>query len=161
MSKHIIVSISQQTLSLYSDNSLVKRYVISTALNGTGEENNSGKTPRGKHIIRAKIGEGAPSKAVFVGRRFTGEIYSPELESQFPERDWILSRILWLSGTEVGFNRSGNVDSMRRYIYIHGTNEESRLGTACSHGCIRMANQDVIELFDLVEPGISIEINKA
>jgi lipoprotein-anchoring transpeptidase ErfK/SrfK len=120
----------------------------------------SRQTPRGQHVIRAKIGAGAPPGAVFVGRRPTGEIWSPELAARFPARDWILSRILWLSGTEVGRNRLGNVDTMRRYIYIHGTPALEPMGVAASHGCIRMRNSDVIQLFDLVNVGTRILIQE-
>lgn len=137
-----------------------KNYMISTALNGPGEENGSGCTPRGRHIIRAKIGENLPSGAVLVGRRPTGEIYTPELASTHPERDWILTRILWLSGLERGVNRLGNVDTMRRYIYIHGSPDEYEMGVPESHGCIRMRNADIIELFAKVEVGAQVIIHE-
>ena len=131
---------------------------VSTALAGVGNEKNSGKTPLGCHLIRAKIGEGQPTGTVFVGRRPTGECYSAELAQQYPERDWILTRILWLCGNEVGYNRLGQVDSMRRYIYIHGTPDTEPMGVPKSHGCIRMRNQDVEALFDCVSAGMPIEI---
>lgn len=115
-------------------------------------------TPRGRHIIRAKIGAGCPENAVFVRRRPTGEVYTPELGAQYPQRDWILTRILWLSGCEVGFNRLGQSDTMRRYIYIHGTPDSEPVGQARSHGCIRMRNADLLELYDLVPAGTSVEI---
>ena len=136
----------------------LKSYPVSTALNGPGETRDSGCTPRGKHIIRAKIGAGCAENTVFVGRRATGEIYTPELGEQFPRRDWMLSRILWLSGCEVGFNRLGNCDSMQRYIYIHGTPDSEPMGVPRSHGCVRMRNADVMELFDLVPVGTPVEI---
>ncbi|MEA3406001.1 MAG: L,D-transpeptidase [Pseudomonadota bacterium] len=145
-------------LFLYRDNDLVKQYAISTALNGIGSEQNSGKTPLGRHLIRAKIGAGLPINTVFIGRRPTGEIYDADLAEQFPNRDWILSRILWLSGLDVGHNRLGDVDTMQRYIYIHGTPDSEPMGIPLSHGCIRMANADIIELFDLVEPYSLVEI---
>ena len=104
------------------------------------------------------IGAGAPERAVFEGRRRTGAICTARALRAEPDRDWILSRILWLRGLEVGVNRLGNVDSMRRYIYIHGTPHEDAIGTPASHGCIRMRNADVIELFDRVEPGTRVEI---
>lgn len=155
----IEISIPAQSLTLFDDAGGVKaRYVISTAANGAGCEKNSGCTPLGQHIIRAKIGAGAPLNAVFVGRRATGEIWSPQLAAQYPQRDWILTRILWLSGAEVGKNRLGNVDSMQRYIYIHGTPDTEPMGVPCSHGCVRMHNQDLIELFDLVEAGTPVVI---
>lgn len=123
-----------------------------------GEQPGSLCTPRGKHLIRAKIGAGQPINTVYAGRRPTGEIYSPELAQAFPERDWILSRILWLSGCEPGFNRLGAADTMRRYIYIHGTAEEAAIGSPVSHGCVRMRNRDIIELFELVPAGTPVEI---
>lgn len=156
---HIEISITQQVLSLFDDLGTVKgRYSVSTAANGVGCMKDSNCTPLGKHIIRAKIGAGATPNTVFVGRRPTGEIYTPELHAIHPQRDWILTRILWLSGTEVGFNRLGNVDTMQRYIYIHGTPNDTELGKPGSHGCIRMANADVIELFDLVAVGTPVNI---
>jgi lipoprotein-anchoring transpeptidase ErfK/SrfK len=133
-------------------------YPVSTASKGVGELVGSERTPRGRHEVRAKIGAGAPEGAVFVGRRPTGEICTPEMMAAHPGRDWILSRILWLRGLEVGKNRLGAVDSMRRTIYIHGTPDAGSLGTPASHGCIRMRNDHVIELFDLVEPGTPVEI---
>lgn len=155
----IQISITNQTLMLLDDFGGVKaRYRVSTAANGVGCEKNSGCTPLGNHIIRAKIGAGAASNTVFVGRRPTGEICTPELMAQFPNRDWILTRILWLSGTEVGKNRLGNVDTMQRYIYIHGTPDSTELGKVGSHGCVRMRNSDMLELFDLVAVGTAVLI---
>ena len=156
---HIEISIPAQTLTLFDDFGSIKaRYSVSTAANGAGCDKDSGCTPLGQHIVRAKIGAGAPLNTVFVGRRLTGEILSPELAAQYPQRDWILTRILWLSGTEVGKNRLGNVDSMQRYIYIHGTPDSEPMGLPCSHGCVRMRNVDVMELFDLVNVGTSVVI---
>jgi hypothetical protein len=137
-----------------------RQFHVSTALNGAGEESGSGCTPRGLHTIRAKIGEGLPLNSVFVGRRFTGEVYEPALADLYPKRDWILTRILWLSGKEPGYNRLGGVDSMRRYIYIHGTPDTEPMGVALSHGCIRMRNVDVMELFDLVSVGTELLIEE-
>jgi len=155
----IEISISHQTLTLFDNFGGVKaKYSISTAANGTGCEKNSGCTPLGEHIIRAKIGAGAESNTVFVGRRPTGEICTPELMAEFPERDWILTRILWLSGKEVGKNRLGNVDTMQRYIYIHGTPDNTELGKIGSHGCVRMRNSEMIALFDSVEVGTPVMI---
>jgi len=155
----IVVSISKQSLILLDDaGAELQTYLVSTALNGPGEKKNSNCTPRGKHIIRAKIGAGQPENTVFIGRRPTGEIYTPELGGQFPHRDWMLSRILWLSGCEVGFNRLGDCDSMQRYIYIHGTPDSEPMGEPQSHGCIRMRNRDVVELFALVPVGTVVEI---
>ncbi len=156
----IEICIADQTLTLLDDfGRLRTKYSISTAANGIGCEKNSGCTPLGEHIIRAKIGAGAPLNAVFVGRRATGEICTSELMATFPDRDWILTRILWLSGTELGKNRLGNVDTMQRYIYIHGAPDGVEMGRAASHGCVRMRNADVIELFDLVDTGTSVLIS--
>lgn len=135
------------------------RYPVSTALNGVGEKSGSYCTPRGRHRIRAKIGSNQPVNTVFVARRPTGEIYTPELGIQYPGRDWILTRILWLSGCEVGFNRLGSCDSMRRYIYIHGTPDSEKLGQPGSKGCVRMCNTDLLELFDLVSVNTEVQIS--
>ncbi|WP_298139171.1 L,D-transpeptidase [Acidiferrobacter sp.] len=131
---------------------------VATAKNGVGERNGSFQTPRGLHVVRAKIGAGAPMGAVFVGRRATGEIYSPALRRLHPQRDWILTRILWLSGLTVGANRLGVVDTMRRYIYIHGAPDEDPMGVPSSHGCIKMRNRDIMELFERVPPGTRVRI---
>ena len=156
---HIEISISSQTLTLFDNFGGVKaKYSVSTATNGVGCEKNSGCTPLGSHIIRAKIGADAEPNSVFVGRRLTGEICTPELMAQFPERDWILTRILWLSGTEIGFNRLGNVDTMQRYIYIHGTPDSTEMSKVGSHGCVRMRNDDIIDLFELVDAGTQVVI---
>ena len=156
---HLLLSIKRQVLILYLSRE-TKQYPVSTALNGAGEQSGSGCTPRGRHVIRAKVGKNLPINAVFVGRRFTGEIYTGELGRQFPTRDWILTRILWLSGKEIGCNRLGSVDSMRRYIYIHGTPDTEPMGTPLSHGCIRMRNADVVELFDLIPVGTELFIEE-
>ena len=144
---------------MYGDSgALLKRYRISSAKNGVGEQNGSYCTPRGRHIIRAKIGAGQPVNTVFVERRPTGEVYSAELARGMPNRDWILTRILWLSGCEPGRNRLGRVDTMRRAIYIHGSPDTAEMGKPGSHGCIRMRNQDIVELFDLVPIRTPVEI---
>ena len=156
---NIKIHLATQCLELFDDSgSMLRSYAVSTAKQGMGERCGSYCTPRGRHIVRAKIGQGSPAGTVFVGRRATGEIYTPELGERFPDRDWILTRILWLSGSEVGYNRLGAYDTMRRYIYIHGTPDNVTLGVPGSHGCIRMANADLIELFDLVSAGITVEI---
>ena len=129
---------------------LLHCYSVSTATNGVGEQSGSYCTPRGKHSIRAKIGASQPLNTVFVRRRPTGEIYTPKLGALYPDRDWILTRILWLSGKEVGFNRLGACDTMRRYIYIHGTPDSTKLSQPGSKGCVRMRNADLVKLFDLV-----------
>ena len=157
--KHLVISIGEQLLSLFGEQGeLEVSYPVSTALRGTGETRGSYRTPRGRHVIRAKIGAGLPENAVFVARRPTGEVYSKALAAEAPDRDWILSRILWLSGCEVGKNRLGAVDTMRRYIYIHGTPDNQPVGEPQSHGCIRMRNADVIDLFDRVAPGTTVDI---
>lgn len=159
---HILISISDQTLVLFDENNMVKQYSISTAKNGVGEKMDSECTPRGKHIITEKIGEGCEQNAVFVGRIATGEIYEPALRELHPERDWILTRILWLSGTEEGKNKGQlegmNLDSYERYIYIHGSPDDVAMGQSGSRGCVRMRNAEVIELFDLIEPGTKVDI---
>ncbi len=158
--QNLWVDVPSQTLTARENDNVLKQYSVSTAFLGVGEERNSFKTPRGLHMIRAKIGKDAPYNAVFVGRRMTGEIYSPELKKQFPDRDWMLTRILWLSGLEIGKNRLGSCDSMQRYIYIHGCPDESPIGVPMSHGCIRMRNSDLIELFDWVAVGTIITIGE-
>ena len=153
------ISLAQQSLELLDGaGKLLRRYAVSTALKGAGEQRGSFCTPRGRHVVRARIGAGSPLGTVFKGRRPTGEIWSPQLAESHPGKDWILSRILWLSGCEPGRNRLGEVDTMRRYIYIHGTADSEPLGEPRSHGCIRMRNQDIIELFDLVPAGTPVHI---
>jgi len=156
--RRIRIELGAQRLVLLEGARVLAAWAVSTAAKGAGEREGSEQTPRGLHEIRAKIGSGAPEGAVFTGRRPTGEVCTPELARVEPDRDWVLSRILWLRGLERGRNRLGRVDSMRRYIYIHGTPDEASLGTPASHGCIRMGNADVIALFDLVEPGARVEI---
>jgi lipoprotein-anchoring transpeptidase ErfK/SrfK len=156
----IRISLPRQSLELFDDaGALLRQYAVSTSKNGAGEQCDSDCTPRGRHIIRAKIGAGLPLNTVFVGRRPTGEVYTSELGARYPGRDWILTRILWLSGCEPGFNRLRQVDTMRRFVYIHGTSDEQGIGRPVSHGCIRMRNHDVIELFDAVTPGMPVEIS--
>lgn len=161
----ILISIGEQSLTLFDEaGQVLRRYAVSTASNGAGEASGSYCTPRGRHIIRAKIGAGQPENSVFVRRRPTGEIYTPELDSKFPGRDWILTRILWLSGCESGHNRGNNplgcVDTMRRYIYIHGSPDRATMGEPGSHGCVRMRNADMVELFDLVPVYTPVEISE-
>jgi len=157
----INITIATQQLDLLdAQGQLIRQYLISSARNGTGQENGSFCTPLGKHIIRARIGAGQPINTVFIKRRPTGEIYTPELGQQNPKRDWILTRILWLSGCEPGFNRLGSVDTMRCYIYIHGTPDSVEMGKPGSIGCIRMRNSDLLELFDRVSAGTQVDIHK-
>ncbi|GAB4166595.1 MAG: L,D-transpeptidase [Rhodocyclaceae bacterium] len=155
----IRIDVAAQSLEVIGpDGAVIRRYAVSTAGAGVGERRGSLRTPRGRHVIRARIGAGQPPNAVFAGRRPTGEIYGEALARAHPGRDWILTRILWLSGTERGRNRLGEVDTMRRYIYIHGAPDDVGMGKPGSHGCIRMRNADVIELFDLVRAGTPVEI---
>src|SRR3990167_4235758 len=142
------IQIAEQKILIFKNNKYFNSYLISTAKKGVGETHGSEQTPRGAHIVRAKIGKGHAANTVFVGRRPTGEIYHPSLRQSYPERDWILTRIFWLSGLEVGKNRLGKVDTMRRYIYIHGSPDDVAMGQPGSKGCIRMHNKDIIELFD-------------
>lgn len=152
------VDIRQQQLYVVRDGRFELSFPVSTGLNGTGEEEGSGCTPRGWHLIRAKIGAGLPPEAVFRGRRWTGEYYTAELGAANPQRDWILGRILWLSGLEPGFNRGGNRDTMRRYIYLHGTPDTEPMGQPLSHGCIRMTQADIVTLFAGVSPYTKVYI---
>ncbi|MBS7661245.1 L,D-transpeptidase [Pseudomonas lalucatii] len=155
------ISLADQRLYGFADGQLLLRLPVSTALNGPGELNGSGCTPRGLHRVRAKIGEGLPVGAVLRGRRWTGELWSAELAARFPERDWILSRILWLSGCEPGRNRLGAVDTFRRYIYLHGTSDSEPMGEPRSHGCIRLRNADLVELFPRVPLNCMVRIDEA
>ena len=157
---YLHIHIGTQRLQLRCDGAVLRDYAISTARNGAGETNGSNCTPRGWHRIRIRIGAGCASDTVFVGRRPTGETYAPELRAQFPERDWILTRILWLTGLEPGRNRGGKVDTLRRYVYIHGSPDDVPMGQPGSHGCIRMRNADVIELFDQVTAGMRVLIEE-
>lgn len=157
------ISLSEQSCRVIADDAAencVFEAAVSTAKNGPGEGKNSECTPRGLHQIRALIGEGLPENTIFVGRRPTGERYTETMSMQFPERDWILTRILWLSGLEVGQNRLGNVDTMQRYIYIHGCPDSFPMGVPLSHGCIRMHNRDLLPLFDLVKVGTQVMIHE-
>ena len=157
---YLDISIAKQQLSIWEKGRVIQTYPVSTAKNGPGELMGSECTPTGRHKIRAKIGVGQPLNCVFIGRRATGEIYKPELSRQYPERDWILSRILWLGGMEDGKNRYGKVDSSWRYIYIHGCPDHLIQGKPESHGCIRMKNTDVMDLFDRVETGDIVYIHE-
>ena len=174
---HIVINLTTQKLQLFYSNKeswiygderwsqknvikdLFFETKISSAEKGFGQVTDSLQTPLGRHYIRAKIGEGYKENSVFVVRRFTGEFFEPSLLSKYPDRDWILTRILWLSGLEVGFNRLGNVDTMKRYIYIHGTPDSVAMGTKGSKGCIRMRNSDIIRLFDLIPEYTTVNIN--
>lgn len=154
------ISIAAQCLTVMDSGKEIRRYPVSTAKNGTGEQRGSECTPLGWHSIRAKIGSEQPVNSVFKGRRPTGEIYSNELGRLYPQRDWILTRILWLGGLEPGKNRYGNVDTCWRYIYIHGTSDEALIGCPVSHGCIRMKNIDMLDLFERVQAGVKVCIHE-
>ncbi|TAN48550.1 MAG: L,D-transpeptidase [Methylococcaceae bacterium] len=155
---YLRVSISRQCLDVMRHGRIVQTYPVSTAKNGPGEQRGSYCTPRGWHRIRAKIGAGLPLGAVLAGRRFTGEIYEEALAAEQPERDWILSRILWLGGLEPGKNRYGAVDSTWRYIYLHGSPDHGVSGQPASHGCIRLKNHDIVELFEQTPAGTAVYI---
>ena len=157
----LMISVARQQMTVLDEaGRALREYPVSTAKAGVGEVFGSFQTPRGRHLIRAKIGAGQPENTVFVRRRPTGEVWTPELLEQFPERDWILTRILWLSGAEPGCNRLGCVDTMRRYVYIHGSPDTAEMGIPGSHGCVRMRNADIVELFDLVPCYSEVEITE-
>jgi lipoprotein-anchoring transpeptidase ErfK/SrfK len=158
MHRHILVDIPTQTLTLLEEGGALARYPVSTGIRGVGERNGSGCTPRGLHRVRLRIGAGCPLGTVFRARRPTGEVYDEALAAANPERDWILTRILWLTGCEPGRNRGGSVDTLRRFIYIHGCPDSEPMGEPRSHGCIRMRNPDLIALFDATPPGAAVEI---
>jgi lipoprotein-anchoring transpeptidase ErfK/SrfK len=155
---HIKINISEQCLGLFYGDEILKEYSVSTARNGPGELKGSECTPRGEHVIAEKIGDGCEANTIFIGRQAMGEIYKPELRQQHPYRDWIVTRILWLSGQEQGRNQGGDVDSHERYIYIHGAPYDVEMDKPGSRGCIRMRNKDVIELFGMVDVGIRVVI---
>ncbi len=158
MNRIVLISLREQLLRLMDGACLTAEFPISSAAKGAGQRNGSGQTPLGRHRVRLKVGAGAPVDTVFRGRRPTGEIYSPALAASNPGRDWILTRLLWLTGCVSGFNRGGAVDTLRRYIYIHGTPDAEPMGVPLSHGCIRMRNRDIIELFDQVQNGTVVDI---
>lgn len=154
----LLIDVPTQQLYYLQQGKCYKTYPISTAKNGVGERKGSNQTPRGWHIIRAKIGKARPVNTIFVGRRPLEEMYSASMEEKYPDKDWILTRILWLSGLEPGKNRLGECDTMQRYIYIHGCPDSKPMGIPLSHGCIRMRNTDIVELFELVPPGTTVFI---
>ncbi|QIK39189.1 L,D-transpeptidase [Caldichromatium japonicum] len=155
----VLIELAAQRLTLFAEGQALRQYPVSTAANGPGERLGSGCTPRGLHRVRLKIGADCPLGTVFVGRRPTGEIYSEALAAAYPGRDWILTRILWLTGCEPGRNRGGQVDTLRRFIYIHGCPDSEPMGVPGSHGCIRMRNRDIIELFAAIPKGTAVEIH--
>ena len=153
----IIVSVSEQRLYHRRTSGVWYTYPVSTALAGCGNQRNSLQTPLGKHRISAKIGEGMPIYTAFIGREPVG-IFDPDTSD--PKHDWILTRILWLDGAELGKNLRGPNDTESRYIYIHGTHEEDKLGQPASHGCIRMGNLEMLELFEHSFVGENVLIRK-
>ncbi|QEA39830.1 L,D-transpeptidase [Pistricoccus aurantiacus] len=150
------IDLSAQCLQLWRDDEIMKTFPISSGQAGIGQQSGSGRTPLGWHYVRARIGANQPVGAVYRGRRPTGEIYSSDLAAQYPKRDWVLTRILWLCGLEPGFNRGGDVDSQRRYIYLHGTPPQEPMGIPASHGCIRLRDEALLEIFDRAEPGTPV-----
>ncbi len=154
----VLIEIEYQRLSLMQGQRCVMQWPVSTATNGPGERMDSGCTPRGEHRVRIKVGDGCLPNTVFVGRRPTGETYSEQLAAQHPDRDWILTRIIWLTGAESGRNRGTGCDTLRRYIYIHGAPDSAQMGTPGSHGCVRMHNADLITLYDKIERGTRVLI---
>jgi len=150
------VDIADQRMTVWHGQKAQWHCLVSTAAAGPGQREGSGQTPLGWHVIRAAIGHGQPTGAVYRGRRPTGEVFDPALAAAHPERDWILTRILWLSGLERGHNRGGDVDSQRRYIYFHGTPPDKPMGDADSHGCIRLRDDDLLRLFDEARPGTPV-----
>ena len=158
--KHIDIDVSKQELALMQGSDVISKYDISTAKNGIGQKNGSECTPLGQHCIESKVGEKAEENTVFIARKETGEIFSEELKITHPERDWILTRILWLSGLETGKNRGGEVDTKSRYIYIHGCPDSDSFSAPSSHGCVKMRNKDIIELFDNITTGNHVLIHE-
>ena len=157
--KYIDIDIAKQELTLLHKDVIVASYSVSTAKNGVGQQNGSECTPLGQHVINSKIGANAKENSVFIGRKETGEYFDEELRRNNPERDWILTRILWLCGTEEGQNKGGEVDTLSRYIYIHGCPDSDSFIEPSSHGCIKMRNKDIIELFEYVDVGTQVLIH--
>jgi lipoprotein-anchoring transpeptidase ErfK/SrfK len=160
MELQIDIDLGRQRLELRQGGRVVMEAPVSTARNGPGERAGSECTPRGWHAVHQKIGEGCPPNTVFVARRPTGEIYTAELGARERGRDWILTRILWLEGLEPGRNLEGEVDTLGRYIYVHGAPDEAAMGQPGSRGCIRMHNRELVELFDRVSVGTRVLIHE-
>jgi len=154
------IDLAAQQLEVVDGDRIAASFAVSTAERGAGERSGSAQTPRGAHAVRELIGDRAPCGTVFVGRQPTGEICTRELRAAHPDRDWILSRVIWLAGLEDGRNRGGDVDTYDRFIYIHGTPDDEPVGVPRSHGCIRMRNADVIALFAMVEIGTRVQIEE-
>ena len=156
----IDIEISSQRLLLKEDGLIIRSFPISSSAYGEGQIENSLKTPYGKHVIKTKIGTNVDKNNFFVSRKHIPQEAIIIHEPVDSEDDYITSRIMWLEGQEEGFNKGGSVDSFKRYIYIHGTHEEGLIGQKASHGCIRMFNHDVIELYDLVSENTEVNILK-
>ena len=156
--KYVYISIKYQQLFLIENDSTTKHFPISTATNGMGTKTNSYKTPYGLHTIKNKIGDNVPYAGIFESRVYYGNKATILTDNQNSNKDYVTTRILWLQGEDYGINKGGKVDSYNRYIYIHGTPEEGLIGQPASHGCIRMKNKDVIELFKLLDLGTPIYI---
>lgn len=155
------VSVAEQSLTLYDGRGLPqKRYTVSTAKNGVGERVNSYQTPRGWHRVCERIGDDVAPDTIIYRRKVTPWKYTPQLAAEYPDKDWILTRILWLCGMEPGKNQGGDVDSYDRAIYIHGAGQHVPFGTPTSRGCVRMRNEDVIELYNLTANGIDVLISE-
>lgn len=158
--KFLYVSIKYQKMYLIENQKVIKKYQISTSAYGIGNKTNSNQTPLGLHTIKQKIGDNVPLGGLFYSREYSGRIAKVLVEQEKSKTDDVTSRILWLHGEETGINRGRDVDSYKRYIYIHGTTEEGYIGVPASHGCIRMKNADVIELFNSVEENVPVIILK-
>jgi lipoprotein-anchoring transpeptidase ErfK/SrfK len=152
------LDVARQELSGFAGSRELLRYPVSTAKLGLGCGEGSFQTPHGAHRVRLKIGAACPPGAIFRGRRWTGEVLDESLRRRFPNMDWVLTRILWLQGLERGVNRGGGVDTLRRFVYIHGTHEEDLVGRPVSYGCVRMRNTDIAVLFDRVTAGCPMRI---
>ncbi len=158
--KYMYISVKHQRLYLIENDSTIRKYTISTAAKGIGNKSNSYKTPPGLHSIKKKIGDNVPEGGLFISRVYCGKKVKIITEKEKAKGDYVTSRIMWLQGEEPGINKGRNIDSYNRYIYIHGTAEEGFLGQPASHGCIRMKNSDVVELYDMVDEGTPILILK-
>lgn len=158
MNKQVRINIALQQLQLYVDDSVIFSCAVSTAHNGAGEVVGSERTPRGMHVVDEKIGADCAPNTVFVARVPTGELCTPALRSEHPGRDWILTRILWLRGTDPARNCGGNVDTKARYIYLHGAADGVPMGVPGSRGCVRLRNADIMTLFELVDVGTPVAI---
>ena len=157
-STSIDIEISSQRLFLKENGQIIRSYPVSSSSFGEGQIENSFKTPYGKHKIKTKIGTNVNKNNFFISRQHIPQSATIIHEPIDSKDDFITSRIMWLEGEEEGFNRGGSVDSFKRYIYIHGTHEEGLIGQKASHGCIRMLNHDVIELFEIVSEGTVVNI---